>query len=59
MYSSGIIISTFIIGSNITGFAFSIPFLYANEAATLNAISDESTGWYDPSCNVALSPITG
>ena len=36
---------TFKIGSSKIGFAFSIPALKANEAAILNEISFESTGW--------------
>ena len=34
------------------GFACSMHFLKAIEAAILKAISDESTSWYDPS-NIA------
>ena len=33
--------------------------LTASEAAILNAISDESTSWYDPSNNVALTSTIG
>ena len=56
-YSSGITTSTFIIGSKITGLHFLAASLRANDAATLNAISDESTSWYDPSNNLALTSI--
>src|SRR3712207_769104 len=49
MYSSDTTISTFITGSSNTGVALAIPLLNAIEPATLNAISDESTAWYDPS----------
>ena len=35
------------------------PFLNACNAAVLKAISEESTGWYDPSYNTALTPTTG
>ena len=59
MYSSGTVISTFIIGSNITALACLHPSLNAIDAAILNAISDESTSWYEPSTNVALKSITG
>ena len=41
--ASGVVTSTFIIGSSITGFASNAPFLKPIEAATLNAISFEST----------------
>ena len=56
-YSSGITTSTFMIGSKITGLHFLAASLRANDAATLNAISDESTSWYDPSNNLALTSI--
>src|SRR5699024_5976007 len=36
-----------------------IPFLKAKDAACLNAISLESTGWYEPSYNVALICVIG
>ena len=49
MNSSGMITSTFMIGSRITGSAFSKASLTAIEPAILNAISDESTSWYEPS----------
>ena len=44
VYSSGVMIFTEAIGSNNTGFASKNPFLNACLAATLNAISEESTG---------------
>ena len=59
MYSSGTVTSTFIIGSNITDLACLQASLNAIEAAILNAISEESTSWYEPSTNVALKSITG
>ena len=40
-------------------FAFGIPFLNAIEAAILKLISLESTGWYEPSKSVALTPTIG
>jgi len=51
--------TTFIMGSRITGSAFFIPSLKAMEAATLNAISEESTSWYEPSYKVTLTSTTG
>ena len=59
MYSSGISIVTFIIGSKITGSHFLAASLSANDAAILKAISDESTSWYEPSYNLALTSING
>ena len=59
MYSSGTVISTFIIGSKITDLACLHPSLNAIEAAILNAISEESTSWYEPSTNETLKSITG
>ena len=47
------------IGSNITDLACLQPSLKAIDAAILNAISEESTSWYEPSTNVALKSITG
>ena len=49
MNCSGIVTSTRIIGSSTTGSAFATASLTAIEAAILNAISDESTSWYEPS----------
>ena len=48
MYASGVTTSTFIMGSSRTGFAFFAASLYAMEPAILNAISLESTSWYEP-----------
>ncbi len=59
IYSSGIVTSTFIIGSSNTGFAFFIASLNAIEPAIWNAISLESTSWYEPSHTVACTPSTG
>ena len=44
-YSSGAVISTDIIGSKITAPAFLAAARRAIEAATLNAVSLESTSW--------------
>jgi len=41
------------IGSSNTGLALRMPSLKAKIAAILNACSDESTSWYDPSNSVA------
>ena len=59
MKSSGVVTSTFITGSRIAGSAFTTPSLAAMLPAILNAISDESTSWYEPSMRVALMSITG
>ena len=59
MNSSGIVTSTRMIGSRIVGSAFEKASLTAIEPAILNAISDESTSWYDPSKSVALTSTTG
>ena len=45
MYSSGIVTSTFMIGSSKTGAAFAIASLKAKDPAMWNAISLESTSW--------------
>ena len=45
MYSSGTVISTFMIGSKITDLACLHPSLNAIDPAILNAISEESTSW--------------
>ena len=52
--SSGVVMVTFIMGSNRTGLALSTAFLNASEPAILNAISDESTAWNEPSSKVTL-----
>ena len=54
MNSSGIVTSTRMIGSRIAGSAFAKASLTAIEPAILNAISDESTSWYEPSKRVDL-----
>ncbi len=45
MKSSGVVTSTAIIGSRITGPALRAPSLNAIEPAILNASSEESTSW--------------
>ena len=47
------------IGSSSTGSAFSYADLNAIEPAILNAISDESTVWYEPSTSRTRTPWTG
>ena len=59
MNCSGIVTSTRIIGSSTAGLAFSTASLIAIEAAILNAISDESTSWYEPSKTVTLTSTIG
>ena len=54
-----IVITTSIIGSRIVGLIDLQASLKASDAAILNEISLESTGWYDPSYSTALTPITG
>ena len=49
IYSSGVTTSTAMIGSRIAGLALRAASLNAMEPATLNAISEESTSWNDPS----------
>src|SRR6185312_1663768 len=58
-YSSGVTTSTFMIGSRRTGFARRKPSLKPMEPAILNAISLESTSWYEPSNSVTLTSTTG
>ena len=48
-FSSGMVISTFMIGSSRAGWAFSQAALKPSEPAIWNAMSLESTGWYLPS----------
>ena len=48
MYASGTTTSTFIIGSRMIGCARLAASLNAIEPAILNAISLESTSWYEP-----------
>ena len=59
MNSSGIVTSTFMIGSRITGWAFGIASLMASEPAILNAISELSTSWNEPSWRVTLTSTMG
>ena len=59
MYSSGVVTSTLNTGSNITGLAFVAACLSAIDPAILNAISDESTSWYDPSYRVTFTSTKG
>ena len=59
MYSSGTVTLTLMIGSRITGWHLFFISLTASEAAILNAISEESTSWYDPSWSVALTSTIG
>ena len=47
------------IGSRMAGSAFAKASLTAIEPAILNAISDESTSWYEPSNRVTLTSTTG
>ena len=49
MYSLGTTTSTRITGSSSTGLAFFAASWNAIDPAILNAISDESTSWYEPS----------
>ena len=57
--SSGAVTSTSMIGSSSTGSAFSYAVLNAIEPAILNAISEESTEWYEPSTSTTRTPLTG
>ena len=59
MNSSGMRTSTFMIGSRMAGSALAKASLMAIDPAILNAISDESTSWYDPSKRVTLTSTTG
>ena len=59
MNSSGIVTSTRMIGSRMAGSALAKASLTAIEPAILNAISDESTSWYEPSNRVTLTSTTG
>ncbi len=54
MYSLGVVTSTFMIGSSRIGPAARLASFQPIEAAILNAISDESTSWYEPSNAVDL-----
>ena len=59
MYSSGTVTSRFMIGSSSTGLAFSSAFWMPIEPATWNAMSEESTSWYEPSYNVTWTSTMG
>ena len=59
MNSSGMITSTLMIGSRIAGSALLKASLTAIDPAILNAISDESTSWNEPSKSVTLTSTTG
>ena len=54
--SSGVVTSSSMIGSRSTGSAFSYADLNAIEPAILNAISEESTVWYEPSTSETRTP---
>src|SRR6266446_6044711 len=54
--SSGTVTSSSMIGSSSTGSAFSYADLNAIEPAILNAISEESTVWYEPSTRRTRRP---
>ena len=53
MKSSGVTTSTCMIGSSKTGFARFTASFKAIEPAILNAISLESTSWYEPKVRIA------
>ena len=59
MNSSGVVISTLITGSMISGAALAMASLKANDPAILNAISEESTSWNWPSSSRTLKSTTG
>ena len=59
MNSSGIVTSTRMIGSRMAGSALPNASWTAMEPAILNAISDESTSWYEPSNRVTLTSTIG
>ncbi len=59
MYSSGTTTSMSMMGSSMTGEPLRRPSLNAYEAAIWNAISDESTSWYDPSTRITFTSVTG
>ena len=48
MYSSGVTTSTAMTGSSRTGLALRAASFTAIDPAILNAISEESTSWYEP-----------
>jgi hypothetical protein len=57
--SLGTTISIIIIGSKRIGRHSGTPFLNPIEPAILNAISEESTSWYEPSYNLILTSTMG
>ena len=57
--SPGVLSSSFIIGSRITGLHLRIPFLRAMAPATWKAMSEESTGWKLPPTSATLTSTTG
>ena len=57
--SSGVVTSTSIIGSRMVGIGLPKAALTASEPAILNAISCESTSWYEPSTSVTLTSTIG
>ena len=57
--SSAIVTSNFMIGSSNIGLAFRAADCNAIEPAILNAISDESTSWNEPSYKVAFISTIG
>ena len=59
MYSSGTTTSTSSRGSSSVGRPFLAPSFSAMEPAILNAISDESTSWYEPSIRLTLMSTIG
>ena len=58
-YSSGVVTSTFMMGSSSMGAAFFIASLNAKMPAILNAISEESTSWKEPKTSVTFTSTTG
>ena len=59
MCSFGTTTSTRITGSSSTGLAFFAASWNAIDPAILNAISDESTSWYEPSYSSIRTSSTG
>ena len=59
MYSSLVVISTFMIGSRMVGTQEVMASLNASEPAILKASSEESTSWYEPSISRTRKSTTG
>ena len=59
MNSSGVVTSNSITGSSRTGSARRAASFTTMEPAILNAISDESTSWKEPSMSVARTSTMG